>query len=235
MRLEGRPFVPERLRPRPARRRPRHLAMLALVPVLFLPLGWWRIDRVEVRSCPAVPREVEVRLAGIVGASPLTLDLRSVQHLVEAWPGVAGVSVAFELPSTLRVEARPSKIVGSMPVGAAWHGIALGGEPAARIHAPVSPVLLGFRASADELGLGLAVAERLEQGSSLPVREVRQVMPGDLEAVLGRTDQPPIVVRVAAQATPTERDWCAAVAAGAPPAVWTDLRQPHRVIVRRAP
>jgi hypothetical protein len=60
-------------------------------------------------------------------------------------------------------------------------------------------------------------------------------MPGDLEVVLEAVSASPVVARVGAEATATERAWCAAVAAGARPATWTDLRQPNRVIVRTGP
>jgi hypothetical protein len=209
--------------------------MLALVPVLLVPLGWWRIDSVEIDACPALPDPVRAELVALSGASPLTLDLRRVQHLVEAWPGVAGVSVAVELPSTLRVQARGARVAGSMPVGTAWHAVAETGEPAARIDAPVRPVLRGFATVPAELRVGLEVAARLEQGSGLEVLEVRQVMPDDLEVVLEPAAEPPVAARVGAETTATERAWCAAVLAGARPATWTDLRQPNRVIVRRGP
>lgn len=208
---------------------------LALLPALLLPLGWWRVEQVVLEPCRAVPPSVQAGLSDLRGVSPLALDLRWVQRQVDAWPGVASVSVAFELPSTLRVQARPARPAGSIRLGRGWHAVAATGEPGERLEAPVWPVLEGFACVKESLRAGLEVGLRLQEASRLPTRRVRLVIPNDHEAVLGPLGEPPVTVRVASEATTSEREWCEAVRAGARPAEWTDLRQPNRLVIRRRP
>jgi cell division septal protein FtsQ len=227
--------LPERLRPRPVRRRSRRRPTLLLVLLLclLLPLPWWRLQRVEVTPCPGLPEVVRQELSDLAGTSPLALDLQWVRRQMEVWPGVAGVKVQLELPGSLYVTVRPAEVVGSVVIGQSWHGITGDGSFGCLLDEPQLPLLEGFGWAPAELRRGLAVAARVRQATGMTVGRARQVMPGDTELSLQvGTTQAPVMIRVDADATEAERIWCDQVRQGWQPAPWTDLRWQDRMVVR---
>jgi hypothetical protein len=226
--------VPERLRPRPVRRRSRRrLALFAALPVLLLPLRWWQLSEIRLGDSPALPAVTRQSLGAFVGTSPLVLDLDWVRHQVEIWPGVAAVDVRLELPGTLHVTARPTEVAGSIKIGSHWHGVAADGSFAAAIGGPRPPQLEGFTWHPDELARALAIAARLAAASGAEVTRVRYLTPADNRLTLmpPTGNGEPLTVMVASQPTEAERRWCEAVRNGHSPAPWSDLRSATRLVL----
>lgn len=228
--------LPERLRPRPARRRSRRrLTLLILLPCLLIPLPWWKLQRIEVTPCPGLPEVVSQELQQLTGTSPLALDLQWVQRQMEVWPGVAGVKVQLELPGSLYVTVRPAEVVGSVAIAQSWHGITGSGAFSYLLAEPQQPLLDGFGWTPAELRRGLAVAARVRVATGAQVERARKVMPGDTElTLLVGNAKKPVVIRVGADATEAERQWCDRVHHGWQPAPWTDLRWHDRMVVRES-
>jgi len=226
-------FLPDRLRPRPVRRRRRRVvAPVALVAGLaVLPL--WRVDSVEVRPCPGVPSQVLDALGDLEGEPVWAIDLDDVRRRLEVWPAVAGVEVRLELPGRLLVRMRPHRIAGSVRVGRGWRGVTADGGWAGPLPGPVAPIVDGRADGPDERRRALAAARRLESATGREVLMARAVTPSDLEVRLAPTADDPLglVARVAPRETAAERWWSEQVAAGRPPSRWADLRWDDRLVV----
>jgi hypothetical protein len=228
--------LPERLRPRPVRRRSRRrLTLLVLLPCLLIPLPWWKLQRIEVTPCPGLPEGIRQELQQLVGTSPLALDLQWVQRQMEVWPGVAGVKVQLELPGSLYVTVRPAEVVGSVAIARSWHGITGEGAFGCLLAEPKPPLLEGFGWTPGELRRGLAVAARIRLATGVAVERARQAMPGDTELTLLVGDRSrPVMIRVGTDATDAERQWCHQVRHNWQPAPWTDLRWQDRMVIRES-
>ncbi len=226
-------FLPDRLRPRPVRRRRRRVAApVALVAGLaVLPL--WRIDSVEVRPCRGVPNQVVEALGDLEGEPVWAVDLDDVRRRLEVWPAVAGVEVRLELPDRLLVRMRPHRIAGSARVGRGWHGVTLDGGWAGPLPGPVAPIVEGRADGVDDRRRALTVARRLETATGRAVLEARAITPSDLEVHLAATAHDPLglVARVAPRETAAERWWSGLVASGQTPSRWVDLRWDDRLVV----
>lgn len=229
-------FLPERLRPGLSRRpRRRRFALLAVVPGLLVLLPWWRIHAVEVDGSGPVPAAVASQLEQLVGTPALALNLREVRRRVEVWPGIAGVDIHLELPGRLRVVARPAPPSASVRAGWGWHGVAADGTLAGPLGAPLAPVLDGVSLEPAELREALAVAGRVATASGAAVEAVRPVAPADLELRVRTTDGRRLAVLVGRTAGAAERYWSARVAAGDPPAPWSDARADDRLVIGGGP
>jgi len=222
-----------------AKQRPRRqLVLLSFVPVLLLPMGWWKISEVELTPCAGLPAVVSEELSSLKGSAALMLDLAWVRQLAQSWPGVAAVDIRLELPGTLVVTTRAAPPRGTIAIGRSWHAITETGALGRVVDHPIHPVLKGFRLVDQELALGLKIGARLHRASSCEVQTVRLVTPSCFQVTLlppsmiGDTDPLPVVIQVGAEATTAERWWSATVAAGTSPAPWTDLRCDNRVITR---
>ena len=226
-------FLPDRLRPRPVRRRRRSLLAPVLAVAVLAVLAAWRIDDVEVHGCPGVPQPVLDALQQLRGEPVWTVDLENVRRRLEVWPAVAGVEVRLELPDRLHVRLRPQRIAGSVRVGAGWQGVTVDGAWAGPLAGPESPIVEGRVDAVDDRRRALAAARRLQTAAGRAVNSVRAITPSDLEVRFTPTpDDPSLrVVRVAPQATDGERWWCAQMMDGHPPARWADLRWDDRVVV----
>jgi hypothetical protein len=232
MSAEAPGFLPERLRPQTARRRPRRgLAMLTVVPFMLLALPQWRITEVDVDGCSKLPPAAVQSLHELVGEPTLDLDLDAVRDQVRVWPGVGSVQVELELPGTLRVRTEEEPAHGSLRIGRGWHGVALDGELAGTLEIAMAPVLEGFE-SATERGRALAAARRVAAASGAPVLSVDKVTPADFRVVLvGAGEEKEKTVHVTPQGTVAELAWCAALARGEVPQRWADLRWSDRMVV----
>lgn len=226
-------FLPDRLRPRPARRRRRRLAApVALVAGLaVLPL--WRIDAVEVRACPGVPTQVLEALGELEGEPVWAVDLDDVRRRLEVWPAVAGVEVRLELPDRLLVRLRPHRTAGSVRIGHGWHGVTVDGDWAGPLATPMIPVIGGRVDDPDDRRRALAAARRVESATGRAVLAARAVTPSDLEMQLAATADDPteLTVHVTPRGTAAERWWSAQVASGGAPSRWADLRWDDRLVV----
>ncbi len=225
-------FLPERLRPGLSRRpRRRRLVLLAVVPSLLVLLPWWRIQAVELDGAGRVPAAVAAQLQQLVGTPALAVDLREVRRRVEAWPGIAAVDVHLDLPGRLRVVARPAPPCASVRAGQGWHGVAADGTLAGSLEAPLAPVLDGLPLDPARLREALGIAGRVATASGATVEVVRPVAPADLELTVRTTDGRRIAVLVGRTAGAAERYWSARVAAGEPPAPWSDARADDRLVI----
>lgn len=226
-------FLPDRLRPRGPRKRPRRrLALLGVVPVMLLALPQLRVKEVRVTACPQLPAAAVRSLQEIEGRPALGIDLEAIRDEVEVWPGVGEVSVELQLPGTISVNAAASTICGSVRVGRSWHGVDSQGSLAGVIETPVPPVLRGFNDGAAERLRALGAARRLEDASRGHVREIQWVTPLDFRVVMTAGDNgEQKVVHVSPEGTPAEISWCAAVAGGSMAAAWADLRFPDRMVI----
>jgi len=225
-------FLPERLRPGLSRRpRRRRFALLAVVPGLLVLLPWWRIQAVELDGAGRVPAVVASQLEQLVGTPALAVDLREGRRRVEAWPGIAGVDVHLELPGRLRVVARPAPPCASVRSGQGWHGVAADGALAGPLDGPLAPVLDGLPLEPAELRVALAVAGRVAAASGAAVEAVRPVPPADLELTVRTDGGRRLGVLVGRTAGAAERYWSARVAAGEPPAPWSDARADDRLVI----
>jgi len=224
-------FLPDRLRPRAARRRPRRgLVLLAVLPVLvFLP-PLWRVQAVEIDSCPGLPAAVTTSLEELVGRSPLTVDPQWVRDQLEVWPVVAAVDVQLELPATLRVSVTPAVAVGSLVVGRRWHAVTMEGAVAGSLDRPSAPVLDGFSQQPEELRRALSVVRRLEHATGGRVEKLRAVTPMDYELrlVMGERE---FVVLLRPEGSAGEHYWCDRVIRGDWGRGWADLRRDDRIVI----
>jgi hypothetical protein len=223
-------FLPDRLRPRGPRKRPRRrLALLGVVPVMLLALPQLRVKEVRVTACPQLPAAAVRSLQEIEGRPALGIDLEAIRDEVEVWPGVGEVSVELQLPGTISVNAAASTICGSVRVGRSWHGVDSQGSLAGVIETPVPR---GFNDGAAERLRALGTARRLEDASRGRVREIQWVTPLDFRVVMTAGDNgEQKVVHVSPEGTPAEISWCAAVAGGSMAAAWADLRFPDRMVI----
>lgn len=220
------PPIPDRLRPRPARRR-RRLAGLLLLPLLLVPLALWRVRTVEVEPCPGLPDSWCSSLRQLEGTWPGALPLDWITDRSEAWPGVAGVQVRLDLPSTLLVTIRGAGVAGSVRVGQGWHAVSRDGRLGRRLDAAHLPVIEGFGHTEAELRRALAAALRLHEATGWTPARVRQVLPDDFEITL----VPPgagganATLHVAPEGSGAETAWCSRVRTDPGTAeVWVDLR-----------
>jgi hypothetical protein len=227
-------FLPDRLRPRVRRRRPKRRyvlpSLLLTTGLLVLPL--WTVRSVEVRGAEAVPAAVMTSLESLVGHAVPTLDLEWLRAVAETWPAAAEVRVRLELSGTAVVEVFPEPIRGSVALGRSWHAVAADGGLAGSVDEPRTPVLAGF-GRAPERRQAFTVARRLADISGGEVVEVRKVTPVDYRVEL-RLDQDGAasVVHVTPEGTAAERAWCERAADGATTVEWADLRWPHRMVLR---
>jgi cell division septal protein FtsQ len=203
-----------------------------LVAVAALPLltPWWRVQAVEVRGCPGLPKTVTRSLQDLVGLCPLALDPQWVRRQVEVWPVVETVDVRLQLPATVQVSATRVVPSGSVPIGRGWQAVAEDGNLAGSLESPLAPVLKGFANQPDELRLALRIARRLERSSGGRVEVVRFITPADIELRLHLADMTEAVVHVQSEETEGERYWCDLVARGEPTAAWADLRWDDRIV-----
>ncbi len=229
-------FLPEHLRPRERRRRPRRgvIAPATLVAVTLVLLPLWTVQRVEVSGTEVVPPEVTTSLKSLVGHSVLLLDLDWVRRLAAGWPAAGAVQVRLDLPGSLVVEIFPQSVLGSMQIGAGWHGVAADGRLTGPVPTPVGPRLVGFRRPADRRA-AFAVARRLTDATGAGVAEIRQVTPADYRLTLsfdgaGRA----VALHVSPEATAAERAWCRSTRDHGPVSDWADLRWQNRMVVRGA-
>jgi len=230
------PPIPDRLRPRPTRRR-RRAAWLLLAPLLLAPLAVWRIRTVEVVGCPGLPASMCASLRQLEGTWPCVLPLGWIRSRVEAWPGVAGVRIRLELPGTLRITARPATLAGSVRVGRGWHGVSTDGRLGQRLERPHPPIIEGFSHQQGDLRRALAATRRLRESTGLTPERVRRVLPGDLQITL-RLPEPGarlVTVHVAPGGSRAEKAWCEMVLRD-PPATpaWSDLRSDHLLVAAPA-
>ncbi len=230
------PPFPARLRPAPSRRRRIRrrvlLALAGLGAATALALAW-RVDRVEVSACDAVPAGTVASLRALEGSPVLLLSLDRVRRQLEIWPGVVAVEARLVLPGTLRVTARPAVAAGSLRWARGWRAVAPDGRTGVRIEAPLRPELVGFSADPREVRQGLVVAQRLERASGFAVRRVRRILPGDLEVTLVDAEgEVTAVVHVTPEGTAAETWWTARLAAGREArGSRADLRWADRVVV----
>ncbi len=229
----GAHFLPDRLRPRSPRRRPRRrLALLGVVPVMLLALPHLRVKEVRVAACPQLPAAAVRSLYELEGRAAFSIDLEAIREQVEAWPGVGEVSVELQLPGTISVRAVAAAVCGSVQVGRSWHGVDSQGRVAGLVETPVLPVLVGFDGGAVHRLQALEAARRLERASLAQVREVRWVTPSDFRVVLTAGDSGrEIVVHVRPEGSPAEVAWCAAAAGGSMSATRADLRWTDRMVI----
>ncbi len=229
------PPFPARLRPTPSRRRRvrrRVLLFLGVVAAVTLLALTWRVDRVVVEACDAVPTGTIVSLQALEGTPVILLSLERIRNMLEIWPGVVAVEARLVLPGTLRVTARPAVTAGSLRWARGWRSVAPDGRVGVRLPAPAAPELLGFEAEPQELRLGLVVAQRLERATGLDVRSVRRILPDDLEVVFADGDERPAgAVHVTPDGTTAETWWTARRRGGtAAIGTWADLRATDRVV-----
>jgi len=208
------------------------LALAGLGAATALALGW-RVDRVEVSACDAVPAGTVASLRALEGSPVLLLSLDWVRRQLEIWPGVVAVEARLVLPGTLRVTARPAVAAGSLRWTRGWRAVAPDGRTGVRIEAPLRPELVGFSADPREVRLGLVVAQRLERASGFAVRRVRRILPGDLEVTLvDAGGEVTAVAHVTPEGTAAETWWTARLAAGREArGSRADLRWADRVVV----
>ena len=226
-------FLPERLRPRPVRRRRRRLAAPIVLMAGLAALPLWRVDAVEVRACPGIPAPVLDALGDLEGEPVWAVDLDAVRRRLEVWPAVAGVEVRLELPDRIRIRLRPHRIAGSVRVGRGWHGVTADGAWAGPLAGPVAPIVGGRIDGADDRRRTLAAARRLEEATGRTVAAARAVTPSDLEIQFEAAldELRGLTVRVMPRETAAERWWCGEVAAGRPPSRWADVRWDDRLVV----
>ena len=225
-------FLPDRLRPPPtARKRRRGFALLTVLPVMLIALPQWQVGEVVIEDSPRLPPAAVHSLHELVGQPALGLDLEAVRDRVEIWPEVSEVEVELELPHTLRISAVAAVSRGSLRIGRSWHGVAADGSMTGVLDLALPPVLEGF-SSALERGRGLAVASRLEAATAGRAQAVHRVTPADFRVLLlPPSGGPERTIHVAPQGTDAERAWCAALADGALPQTWADLRWADRIVI----
>ncbi len=235
MRAPGAAFLPDRLRPRlRLGRRPRRrpVVLLVAVPLLLALLPWWRIQAVEVAGLPRVPEAVESELGCYLGTPAIGLDLAEVRRRVEAWPGIDGVDVRFELPGRLRVLAHTARPCASLRIGRRWHGVAVDGALAGALAAPLEPRLAGFGTDPRALRTALAVVRRIELATGGAVVAARAVVPEDLALELRPADDDALLtVVVGRDHSRGEEYWASRVAAGDLPGTWCDARSDERLVI----
>ena len=229
-------FLPESLRPtrrEPVPRRKRRglmkasLLCIAASTIVFL-LSLWRIDRVEVTGCPALPEHFEELQGRWIPA----LRLTTVRRQVERWPGVAYAEVSLSLPGELHINAIAADDCGSFPVRTGWRAVACDGETGSRIEVPQPPLLVDFSPNRTELSRGLAVAERFAAGCRTTVERVRRITPVDYELQLsgGEDNGLRYIVAVRPDGSDAESWFFRAWHEGSAP-VWSDLRLDDRVVI----
>ncbi|MCK5375523.1 MAG: FtsQ-type POTRA domain-containing protein [Acidobacteria bacterium] len=226
-------FLPDRLRPRGPRRRPRRrLALLTVVPVMLLALPQWRVGEVRVDGCPQLPPTAVRSLHELVGQPALGLDLEAIRDRVEVWPGVGEVAVELQLPGTVFIRAEAAITRGSVQVGRGWHGLGPDGSLAGMVEVPLPPVLRGFDGGGADRLRGLEAAWRLEDATRGQVLEVRRVTPADYRVALVPEDSgEAMIVHVRPEGTGAERVWSARVAEGSMADAWADVRWQDRMVL----
>jgi len=227
-------FLPDHLRPRERRRRPRRgvIAPATLLAVTLVMLPMWTVQRVEVTGTEVVPPEVTTSLTSLVGHSVLLLDLDWVRQLAAGSPSVGEAQVRLDLPGSLVIGISPQAAQGSMQIGSGWHAVAPDGRLAGPVPAPIGPRLVGFRRSADRRA-AFAVARRLTDATGAGVDEIRQVTPADYRLVLSfdGVDRA-VTLHVGPEATTAERTWCRTTKDHGPASDWADLRWSNRMVLR---
>lgn len=235
MRAPGAAFLPDRLRPRlRLGRRPRRrpIILVVVVPLLLALLPWWRIQAVEIEGLAQVPDVVAGGLASYVGTPAIGLDLAEVRRRVEAWPGIDGVDVRFELPGRVRVLAHAARPCASLRIGRGWRGVAVDGALAGALSAPLEPQLSGFGTDPLVLRTALAVVRRLARATGGTVVAVRAVAPDDFALELRPAAAGALLtVVVGRDCSRGESYWSARVAAGDPPGTWCDARSDERLVI----
>ncbi len=235
-------FLPTNLRPAPRplprrRRKPRRWARAVIVLVLCgaagLLVSRWRIRSVEVTPCAGIPSSVVAGLEDFEGCWVPLISLDRIRRDVERWPGVASVVVELEPPWTLRIEATPDQLCGSVAVGRSWRGLDCQGNLSLRLPAPFPPVLENFDLDRNDMRSALRAADRF-RGTGADVTVIRKITPLDFEmTITTAATGGEARVRVLPQGSEGERWWIAALSRGDAPA-WADLRFDRRVVVRRA-
>lgn len=238
-------FLPMNLRPRPQAPRPRTRRLFeswiqaAALTALFLGgaflLAGWRLEVVQVTSCPGLPPSAQANLEGLAGSWIPSLDLETIRQDVERWPGVAGVAVELKLPSTLRIQALPDEICASVKMGRTWRGVTCNGSISRRLAEPWLPIFENFDLGETELRSALTTGSRLSEGTAGRLVSIRKITPSDYEITFSDSvdTESLSVVRVLPQGTSSELWWKRAALSGHVPA-WADLRLGHRIVVRRA-
>lgn len=226
------PPIPERLRPRPTRRRRKFVGVL-LMPLLLLPLFLWRVRTVEITACPGLPESCSSSLRQLEGTWPCALPMGWIRSRVETWPGVAGVRIRLDLPATLQIIARGAPVAGSVRVGSGWHGVGSDGRLGRRLDGPHLPVIEGFAHHHGDLRRALAAARRLREATGLTPSRVRRILPGDIEIRLRPALEEGVAatVHVSPNGSRAERAWCER-ALGNPESVprWADLRSDDLIV-----
>ena len=242
---DGQTFLPASLRPTPQAphsrtRKPIRWGLQAGAITAFfvgagILLAGWRLNTVEIKSCPGLPASAVVNLEDLRGSWIPSLDLDEVRQTVENWPGVTGVTVELELPATLRIQAPPDEICASVPMGRTWRGVTCNGALSRRLAEPGFPVLENFDLDESELRSALATGTRLCDGTIGRLLSIRKITPSDYEVTIATRILPetPSIVRVVPQGAPSEQWWHTAALSGQAPS-WADLRSDHRIVIRRA-
>lgn len=216
------------------RRWSRGLGILALM----LGVGWtaaqWKIAAVEVIPCPGFPASEITNLEQLEGLWIGRLDLEAVRETVERWPGIASVAVEFKLPSTLRVEAWPDEICGSVRMGRSWRGVDCHGELSRVLDRAHPPILENFALIGADLRPALATGTRLCQGSPGRVVTIRKITPSAFRLTIQGpiSENSSAVVDVLPEGAESEGWWRRAALEGRAPA-WADLRFDDHVTIRR--
>ncbi len=235
--MNGRRFLPERLRPTaPSLRRARRgLATVAAVPLLVAIAPLWRIQTVEVVACPGIPVEEVAALEALEGRPALTVRLSDIRERLAHWPGVASVEVSLHLPGRLVVTTRPREVLASTRVDGRWRAVHGDGAIGPDLETPVWPTLEGFLGD-EARQRAIEVVARVEAGCGLKVLTAAWVTPDDLRLELaGAAAETAAVVHVRPGGSAAERWWCERSASGELPARWADLRGASRIVLGGAP
>lgn len=233
MTLSPPPF-PARLRQRMKRPKPRlRVILTALFPALLLLIPQWRLDYVDVTGCEFLPEDILSSCRILEGTAIVLLDLGYFRRQIDSWPTVQSADVAFELPGTVRITARPATSQASVAIAHNWHGVTGDGRLCGRLDTPRNPILHGFAHRRKVLHGALQTVRRIESASSLQALSATALLPGDLEIHLqSRTDSArSIEVRATRRPTSAERWWSAQLATDAAPWTKVDLRFENRAIV----
>ena len=240
----GQTFLPPSLRPTPQVQRPaprratswwlRAITVAAVCIGIGTMLNGWRLKAIDATGCAGLPPSAMVNLEELRGRWIPTLNLNQVRQDVECWPGVAGVTVELQLPTTLRIRALADEICASIPMGRTWRGITCNGALSRPLVEPRLPLLLNFDGSGAELRSALSTGKRLSDGTTGHLLAVRKITPSDYELTIsvGGHPETPSVVKVKPQGTPSEEWWHRAALNGRAPA-WADLRFDHHIVIRR--
>lgn len=238
-------FLPTNLRPSPQAPRPRTrrrfdwwiqtLVLTAIILGAATLLARWRLDVVQITGVPGLPPSVHVNLEGLAGHWIPSLDLETIRQDVERWPGVAGVAVELQLPSTLRIQALPDEICASVKIGRTWRGVTCNGSISRHLPEPWLPVFSDFDLDETELRTALTTGSRLAEGTAGRLVSIRKITPSDYEVTFSDAVETEnlSIVRVLPRGSSAEKWWKRAALDGRAPA-WADLRLDHRIVVRRA-